>query len=255
MNQDKECEPLNVSNRSAWPAAVQAVTLFTPVGNAKTPPVVVHYLECAAFTALQITSIADTLFAVTDLTVNGEFQPAISIFADQFRFLRLPVSMLRGFSFGAVLQPPPSANMPVDCYYPKMPVSLVVFTDRGNFTFHASETTRVNGAPPAVMKTVCSWCGTVICDGPEEPPSHGICPKCYKTFEKEYRPEPEPEIYPQDSLEYLGSLWKSFFTFSLVFNIAWMVIVLASAVLHWLTGGYTPDLLRWLVDWKPPGIR
>ncbi len=33
-------------------------------------------------------------------------------------------------------------------------------------------------APPAAIKTVCAWCGTVLKDGPGVPVSHGICQPC-----------------------------------------------------------------------------
>jgi len=136
MEKIRKYKSLGSCSESKWPTTVQSVTLFAPTNNAETP-VVVYHLNCSDFTVLQIKNVAQAPFEITDLTVNGEFQPTISICSDRFHFLRLPMLMPPGSSFGAVLQTPPRAPLPPDCSYWKAPVSLTIFTDRGYFDFQA----------------------------------------------------------------------------------------------------------------------
>jgi len=99
------------------------------------------------------------------------------------------------------------------------------------------------------MKTICAWCGKVTLDGPEETHSHGICEECEKIFQDEFRGyRPEPKKFRHEPEEIRHSFVEEHIMFSLIIGSIFMVILLASAGLHYITGGYVPDLLRWLVD-------
>jgi hypothetical protein len=37
-----------------------------------------------------------------------------------------------------------------------------------------------------MMRLVCAWCKAVMREGPPEPVSHGICPACLETAERQY---------------------------------------------------------------------
>ncbi len=125
---------------------VRMVIPFAPADD-RPPEIAVEYLECTNFAFLQIT--AKTSLQVTDVVVNNEFRPALALF-DQFRFLRFPVPLSPRARFGAVLQAS-EAGIPADCCYWKLPVSLMISTNRGPFTFRAGEIIRSDGT--ALKKT------------------------------------------------------------------------------------------------------
>ena len=125
--------------------------LFAPSND---PPaeVVIQFLDYAIFTVLQLTCIAKTPFTVTDLIVNGEFRPALVVgsLSERFSPLRLPVQINSGSSFGAVLQAPVSTAALPFCY-PKVPASLLISTEHGDFVFNAGEIIRPDGGSPAII--------------------------------------------------------------------------------------------------------
>jgi len=137
-------------SRCAWPTTVRAAIPFAPSDNC--PEVVVHFIDYAIFAVLQLTSIAKESFAVTDLIVNGEFRPVLAVanISDQFFPLRFPIQMGEGSSLGAVLRAP-ATRIAASACYPKMPESLVVSTDHGDFTFNALELIRPGGGSPATL--------------------------------------------------------------------------------------------------------
>jgi len=156
MHQARKRDSVNGRSRSTWPTAVRAVILFTPSDD-RPAEVVIQFLDYAIFTVLQLTCIAKAPFTVTDLIVNGEFRPALVVgsLSERFSPLRLPVQMNSGSSFGAVLQAPISTAVIPFCY-PKVPASLLISTDHGDFVFNAGEIIRPDGSPPAIMNNLCS---------------------------------------------------------------------------------------------------
>ena len=144
MNQVGKRNLINGRSRPAWPFAVRAAILFAP-SDGPNAGVVVHFLDYAIFTVLQLTNIANAPFSLTDLIVNGEFRPALAVgsLSDRLYPLRLPAPMGYGSSFGAVLRAP--ASVELSACYPKMPASVVVSTDRGDFAFHAGELIQPDG--------------------------------------------------------------------------------------------------------------
>jgi hypothetical protein len=146
MNQAGKRDSIHGRSRPAWPTAVRAAILFAPSDD-RSDGLVVHFLDYAIFTVLQLTSVSNASFSVTDLIVNGEFRPALAIgsMSDRFYPLRLPVQMCHGSSLGVALRAP--ATVELSACYPKMPASVVVSTDRGDFAFHAGELIHPNGGP------------------------------------------------------------------------------------------------------------
>lgn len=135
-----------------WPTTVRAVIPFSPA-NDQHSEIVVYCLDYAIFTVLHITSIGKQAFTVRDLVVNGEFRPSFGVanISDQFFSLRFPMEMTRGSVLSSVLQAP-ATRITVSSCYPKMPESLVVSTDHGDFTFTALEIISPGGNPPAMTK-------------------------------------------------------------------------------------------------------
>jgi len=147
MHQTRQRDSINGQSRSAWPTAVRAVIWFTP-SDERRAEVVIQFLDYAIFTVLQLTCIAQTPFTVTDLVVNDEFRPSLVVgsLSERFSPLRLPVQMNPGSSFGAVLQAPVSTALLPFCY-PKVPASLLISTDHGDFVFNAGEIIRSDHIP------------------------------------------------------------------------------------------------------------
>jgi len=101
------------------------------------------------------------------------------------------------------------------------------------------------------MNTVCAWCGEVLREEPGEGISHGVCAACYQTLAEELENpllEPETEEFPRDAGESLWEMWIAYFRFSIVANGMAVILLLASHILHFLTNGWFPDLIQWLVE-------
>ena len=131
------------------PTAAQAVTLFRSDNLSPDPPMVVQFIEYGIFASLQLTSLAETPFSVTDLLVNAEFRPTLSLanLANWFLPLQLPKSMHRGTSFSAILQAPAAAGVTLACCYPKAPATLRIATNQGVYEFTATELIRAIPLP------------------------------------------------------------------------------------------------------------
>lgn len=133
-----------VRNRSTWPNAVQAVTPFVSTDN-QNFSLFVNLFDYAIVETLQITSITKTLFTVTDIIVNGEFRPTLSLanVTPWIVVLRFPKPMNQGMSFFAVLRAPAIPTLSLGSCYPKPPVSLVISTNYGEFAFKAGVAIRI----------------------------------------------------------------------------------------------------------------
>jgi len=148
-NQTKECNSANGRSHSEWPTVVREVILFTGVPPGK---IIAQFLDYAIFSVLQFTHISEAPLIVTDLVVNGEFHPTLAVpnISGQFSPLRLPLRMRRGSSFGAVLQAPAVNDLGRGCCYRKLPVSMVLSTDHGDFAFMAVQVIRRDDDGPVV---------------------------------------------------------------------------------------------------------
>jgi len=146
MDQARKCNSIEGRRRHVWPTPVRAAILFAPADDRHTE-VAIQFLDYAIFTVLQLTCIAQVSLTVTDLIVNNEFHPLLVVgsLSERFSSLRLPVQMSRGSSFGAVLQAPVSTAVRPFCY-PKVPKSLLLSTDHGDFVFDAGEVIRLGGS-------------------------------------------------------------------------------------------------------------
>ena len=156
MDQARKRNSIEGRRRHAWPTAVRAVILFAPSDD-RPAEAVVQFLDYSIFTVLQVTSIAQTPFTVSDLIVNGEFRPTLVVgsLSERFSPLRLPVQMNSGSSFGAVLQAPVSTAVLPFCY-PKVPAFLLISTEHGDFVFDAGEIIRPDGSSPVTMDKFCA---------------------------------------------------------------------------------------------------
>jgi hypothetical protein len=93
------------------------------------------------------------------------------------------------------------------------------------------------------------WCNKPIREEPGEGTRHETCPECRKIFEEElrhYRPAPSPNR--QHPEEFQPSLIESQLMLALGTFAILAIIALGSAGLHWLTNGYVPNLIQWLID-------
>jgi hypothetical protein len=146
MKQAKQGDSIQGQRGQQLPTAVQAMTIFVPPDPNAASLVEIKLLNYAIFTALQLTSVSKTPFTVVDLIVNGEFHPLLTVsdHTDWFMSLRMPKLMDPGSSFRAVLQAPVINSVKSSRCYPKLPMSVMIVTSLGNFTFLASEGIRVD---------------------------------------------------------------------------------------------------------------
>jgi hypothetical protein len=118
------------------------VTVFTPVDGGGDEPVAVELVDHGIVVVVRVTSVSATPLAVTDVIVNGEFHPLLSVGDLKRLFLDLqwPRQMNYGASFLAVVQAPQAAAKVQEwCCYPKRPNAVMVSTSQGDFSFVIGE--------------------------------------------------------------------------------------------------------------------
>jgi hypothetical protein len=88
------------------------------------------------------------------------------------------------------------------------------------------------------MKLICAWCKKVIRDGPENPPSHGICPECARRVTTRNDPA-TCRLSPREG-RMMGHL-----ILAILIVLLWLLAVLCSEGLHFASGGKIPRFIQW----------
>jgi hypothetical protein len=118
------------------------VTVFTPVNGGGDEPVAVELADHGIVVVVRVTSIAPMPIAITDVILNGEFHPVLSVgdLKRLFVDLQWPRQMSYGALFLAVVQAPQAvAKVQTWCCYPKRPTTITVSTSQGDFSFVIGE--------------------------------------------------------------------------------------------------------------------